>query len=134
MLFQSNSSNSLSHNNTIVSSAVVKDIVQQSLVQLTLNFSSGKAKIISLLSSSYTYYQTVYIKNENGKILPSKDMVPFLNRYSINLIINHFFIIIILSLSECLSFVSKDEAIVFSSDSYPIASKLLLGNIIIILL
>ena len=81
MLFQSNSSNSLSHNNTIVSSAVVKDIVQQSLVQLTLNFSSGTAKIMSLLLSSYPHYQIVYIKNENGKILPSKDMVPFLNRY-----------------------------------------------------
>ena len=81
LLFQSNSSNSLSHNNTIVSSAVVKEIIQQSLVQLTLNFSSGKAKIMSLLSSSYPHYQIVYIKNENGKILPSKDMVPFLNRY-----------------------------------------------------
>jgi len=72
---------------------MVKDIVQQALVQLTLNFSS------------------VYVKNENGKILPSKDMVSFLD-----------------TLSECLSFTARDESIIFSSDSYPIASKLLLDH------
>ena len=74
------------NNNLIVTSSMVKDIVQQALVQLTLNFSS------------------VYVKNENGKILPSKDMVSFLD-----------------TLSECLSFTSRDESIIFSSDSYPIA-------------
>lgn len=96
MYYQNSSVGGSTHSNgstTIVTSAVVKDIVQQALVQLTLNFSS------------------VYVKNENGKILASKDMIPFLN-----------------SLSDCLSFIARDDAIIFSSDSYPIASKLLLDN------